>query len=149
MQITGRITLYCLFLLPSLAGTNVFATSQGATEWSQLMARHQQLFRAGRYVEALPVIEQAVELAAQFRESDFRRTDSTGKLAMTLDYLGRFDEAAKLYNEILERIRANPGNELASTGLLRSIGRIHVFETSFQRCRGVLSRSPKNRRNDA
>jgi len=107
------------------------------------MARHQQLFRAGRYVEALPVIEQAVELAAQFRESDFRRTDSTGKLAMTLDYLGRFDEAAKLYNEILERIRANPGNELASTGLLRSIGRIHVLKHRFKDAEGFYQEAQK------
>jgi tetratricopeptide (TPR) repeat protein len=118
--------------------------AQTEESWSQLMADFQRFYRDGKYIEALPVVERAVRISRDFQQTDERIVDSLNGLSRTLHLLGRYDEALKIYNEVLERVLDLRKGQLPSTALLLNICRMHVEKGEFNKAREFIHRAIDN-----
>lgn len=107
------------------------AHAQQNDDWRASISRHARLMGQGKYTEALPEIERAKQLAEAFDAGDLRRTETQVHFATTLDYLGRYPEAEKIYRELLALPPLQLPKSVKRPYLLRSIGRILVVKALF------------------
>jgi tetratricopeptide (TPR) repeat protein len=115
-----------IFLVPVLAGGFANAVSaQSSAEWHELNRQIVQLRTAGKYGEAIPLAERALDLARRLRGLDHPEVaESLGVLAFLYVSQGRYSEAETLYKRSLaikeKRLAQTTRTSVSSLTTLRS-----------------------------
>ena len=109
MRFSKHRSLLLLVLIPTLALFVPTARAQ-ETQWEALNKQLAELYKNGRYQQALPVAQESLKVAeSTFGPNHFNVASSANNLAEIYRMLGRYDDAKPLYQRTMKIVEGSVG----------------------------------------
>lgn len=122
-----------------VAAVALSAAPAQVSEWVQLVNRGDTLERNGSYQEAAVTYEAALRTAGAFGPADRRVPLTMNKLAMIYAELGRFSDAAHLYDRALKMVERSYGkNTQEYSSLLNNLAAVHLESGQFAKAETLI-----------
>jgi tetratricopeptide (TPR) repeat protein len=100
-------------------------------DFGELMSRVRDSMQQGKYADALPMVQRAVEVSENFPSSDPRHWQALMNLAYVFDSLGEDAKALEIYIDLRAGRWGPPPAPQWEVLMLQSLGRMHLLLNRF------------------